>query len=276
MTQFLKDMPMDEYHSHPSLSKSMLAVLGDCPARFKHMYIDGNKRQETESLRIGKAVHTLALEPKKWKAEYVTFSGDRRTKQGKEDYAEALASGKTIINEKEIEQIEGMANSLSKNPFALALLKADGYAESTIIWNEDGLDLRCRPDFMRNDGLIVDLKTCRSANPSIFHSDAWKFHYDVSVAMTSRGYEAHFGKPADNYVFLCIEVEAPYIVECFESYAAMDNITGMSYLSAGEVRLNKLINKYKECKAADNWPSYSGRITTMKIPSWAMKGLENE
>lgn len=277
MTQFIKNMPMDEYHAHNSLSKSMFSELDDCPARFKYRYIDGNKRAETDSLRLGKAVHTLALEPHMWKTEYAVFEGDLRKSADKEEYAELLASGRTIIRSAQMEQIEGMANSIVKNPIALALLKSEGYAEASIIWDDDDLTFRCRPDYLRNDGLIVDLKTCKSAKPSIFGKDAWNYHYDVSVALTTRGYKAHFGKEPDNYVFLCVEVEAPYIIECYETYAPMDEFTGLSYLEVGEMRLNKLIETYRKCKAADHWPAYSGKIETMRAPSWALKGtIEND
>jgi hypothetical protein len=273
MTQLIKDMPMHEYHSHKSISKSMLGDLDDCPARFKYRHIDGNKREETDSLRLGKAIHTLALEPHLFDSDYTIFEGDRRTNAGKAAYAEAMESGKTVLRQADMEQIEGMANSLVKNPMALALLKSEGYAEATIIWDEDGETFRCRPDYLRNDGLIVDLKTCRSAKPELFTRDAWNYHYDMSVALTTRGYRAHFGKEPDNYVFLCIESEAPYIIECYESYAPMDDFTGMSYLEMGEMRLNRLIEKYKECKAANHWPAYNGKITPMKAPAWAMKGM---
>lgn len=268
-----KAMPMDDYHAAKKhLSKSMLSDFADCPARFKHYHIDGGKRAETPSLALGKAVHTLALEPEKWKAEYVVLDVDKRTTKGKEEWADAEESGKTILRAKDMEQIEGMANALSTQPFALALLKAEGYVEASIFWQQDGLDFRCRPDFMRNDGLIVDLKTCRSAKPNMFFKDAYNYHYDMSVALTCRGYEALRGTPADNYVFLCIETEAPYIVECYESMSPMDS-SGLSYHEIGNMRLDKLLEQYKQCVAANDWPAYSGKIATMKAPAWAINSM---
>ena len=71
-----------------------------------------------------------------------------------------------------------MANSLLKNSLALSLLKSDGYVEASIFWeNEEGMKFRCRPDFMRNDGLLVDLKTAESVRPENFYKNANNFNY---------------------------------------------------------------------------------------------------
>lgn len=44
-----KDMGIDEYHSHKDIiSKSMLSDFADCPARFKHSYIDGNDTKKNK------------------------------------------------------------------------------------------------------------------------------------------------------------------------------------------------------------------------------------
>lgn len=269
--ELLKSLPMEEYHADRSrLSKSMISDFADCPARFKHRYIDDNPREETDSLRVGKAIHTLALEPELWAAEYVVLDVDKRTKAGKEEWAEAEASGKTILRQKQYEDIEGMANALTRNPLALALLKSPGYVEATIHWDHEGIPAKCRPDFLRNDGLIIDLKTCRSAKPSLFHRDAENYHYALSVALTCSGYESLHGKPADNYVFLCVETEAPYIIECYESMAPMDEVSGLTYLEYGRYHLEALLNRYRECLAANHWPTYSGKIEPMKAPAWAV------
>lgn len=273
MAKLHKDMPMEKYHgSKETLSKTGLTVFADCPARYKYLFMDGGEKPETDSLRIGKAVHTLALEPEKWKSEYVVFEGDRRTVQGKKDYAEAMVSGKTIIRTADLEKIEGMANALVKNPFALALLKSDGYVEATIEFEYQGIAMKCRPDFMRNDGLIVDLKTTRSAKPSLFTKDAYGFGYDLSVAITAEGYKALHGKYPEEYVFLCIEPEAPHIVSCFASMSP--DAEGISMHEVGRAYLDRVIERFKECKEKNVWPAYQEKIVPIGVPSWVMNRME--
>jgi hypothetical protein len=281
-----KSMTIDEYHQQTDyLSKSMLSELADCPARFKYKYIDGNDKQQTASMRLGNAVHVLALEPEIWKDNYhilpetyfndkgeeKPFRADPRMQAYKDEMEKA--GDRIVLKRDEYERVEQMAESLTRNQFALALLKAEGYPEASIFWQEDSTPLRCRPDFMRNDGLIVDLKTCRSAKPSFFQKDAWNMHYDVSVALTARGYNALYEQQPDNYVFLCIETEPPYIVEAYETHKPMDDFTGLSYQEIGEMRLTNLLNDYRECVANDHWPGYVGKISTMKAPRWAVNQL---
>lgn len=279
-----KSMSIQEYHDQTGiLSKTMLAKFADCPARFKYAYIDGGEPKKTKSLRIGNAVHVLALEPVLWKAGYhvlpKTYFNDKgeekpfRQDERMEVYKEEIvkAGDRVILKQEEYNQVEAMAESLTKNTYALSLLKADGYVESSIFWETEGQKFRCRPDFMRNDGLIVDLKTARSVKPSLFQSDAFNMHYHLSVALTARGYEALYEKPVDNYVFLCIEPEPPYLVSCFESLAPMDNMVSLSYLEYGNTVLDKILSDISECRRADNWPGYVNKIEGMKIPQWAMR-----
>lgn len=273
------DMSNEEYHSKTdALSKSMLSVLADCPARFKYQYIDGGKQEDTKSLRLGSAVHTLALEPEKYAATYhVLPEGhrmDARTDKHKEQII--LADGKTMLKAQEHQQVQEMAEALTKNAYALSLLKAPGYVEASIFWEDaDGQQYRCKPDMLRNDGLILDLKTCRSAKPSMFMRDAYNLHYHLSVAHTCNGYEKLYEKPAEEYVFIAIESEAPYLIECYSTFDIFDDLNGLSYLSMGQWELAKLIERYKICKASNNWPSYNDKITPMKAPAWAVNKVIN-
>lgn len=276
MAAVLKEIPILEYHRSPGLSKSMISVLDDCPTRFKYQYLDGGKKEETASLRLGNAMHVLALEPELWKSGYhVLPEGhrkDARTEKHKEQVD--IAAGRTMLKQEEFETVEGMADALVKNPFALSLLKAPGRVEASIFWEFDGINMRCRPDFMRNDGLIVDLKTARSVKPEFFFKDAYNYHYDLSVALTTMGYEELYGKIPDNYIFLCIESEPPYLIEAYESYRSPVDGDGMplgpSYLDKGRERLDKLISIYKGCVLSGVWPGYVGKIRAMEVPRWAI------
>lgn len=270
-------MPMEKYQaSHEFISKSMLGVFDDCPAKFKYLYIDGNEKPRTKSLRLGTAIHTLALEPEKFRSEFYVLP---MKDDGKEiirnashaAYKEqlAIAADREVLSNSEYEQIEGMANSLTRNTMAINALKGAGFIESTIMWEQDGMKFKCRPDLMKNDGLIIDLKTAKSAKPRIFMSDARSYGYDLSVALTSRGFQALHGKPAEEYIFLVIEPEVPYVVELFTSFETDEN-TGQSYLDSGSNRLDAIIERFKECQASKIWPNYTGgSITPMSQPAWS-------
>lgn len=268
---FHKDMSMETYQkSTDYLSKTMLSVGADCWAKFKYQFVDGNyESKDTPSLRIGSAVHTLALEPDKFAADYYILPEDYdgRTKEGKILKAEADESGKTVLKFQEIKDILGMAEAIKRHPLALGLLESPGYVESSIFWEQDGMKFKCRPDLMRNDGLIVDLKTCRTAHPRMFSRDAYNFKYDISVALTCRGYQALHGKMPEEYVFLCIETEAPYIISCFTSFSATE--FSPSVLEIGNRRLDRVLDDYRECAASGIWPEYQNIIAPLSLPSYA-------
>ncbi len=164
--QLHKTMPIDEYHAQKDfLSKSMLKDFADCPARFKYLHIDGGEKKKTKSLRLGNAVHTLALEPELWESGYHTlpktyyndkgkesaFKNDIRMQVVQDEYQkagyevaknpetkkwEATETGKSkvILTQDERATVESMAAALAKDTYAVSLLKTPGYVEASIFF----------------------------------------------------------------------------------------------------------------------------------------------
>jgi len=284
------DMSITDYHADKShISKSGLAKFADCPARYKHYYIDGGEQEQTDSLRLGNAVHVLALEPELWKSNYhilpATYWNDKgEEKEWRHDKRMqvvkdqiALAGNKTILKKSEYDLIESMANSLAKNTYAVSLLKTPGYVEASIFWeDEEGNKLKCRPDKMGNDGLNCDLKIARSVKPDVFYRDAFNYGYHLSAAITAQGFKAHFERDQDNYVFIAVEQEAPYMVECFEVMKPISDLIDMNYLDYGTMQLSLLLSRMNECIVNNLWPQYQGKIGAMKLPEWELTKLINQ
>jgi hypothetical protein len=285
----LNDLSIEDYHDMGNVnkygknaifSKSQLGLM-DCPAKFKYEYIDGAEKEEKDFLNVGNAVHTLALEPDLFHSRiYLLPEGVRRDKRTDvyQKHLEA-ANGRKIITAGDFIDIQGMAKSLASNKKAMYLLQASGKIEASIFWQdeESGFNLRCRPDFMRDDGLIVDLKTANSAESNDFARSAFDCHYDVSVGMTVDGVEKLIGKKPDNYVFLVVEKKAPYIIEAYDSFRPWDkdDIAQTTYFDAGSYRYRQSIDKLKKCFDTGIWGGYSDSINPMSVPRYAMKKLEN-
>lgn len=276
------DMSNEEYHALSSfgvVSKSMLAEM-ECPARFKWFYIDGHKEQDQDHVNLGSAVHTLALEPEKFHDRfYIIPKGQRRDKRT-DAYKKCMAEAgeRIMITHDDHETMRFMAESLAGNKLARAILEGDGKIESSIIWrdHETGEILRCRPDFLRDDGLIVDIKTTHSAEPRLFERTAFNLHYDVSAAMTSDGVWSLNGKKPDNYVFLICETKPPFTVQVRDCFRPWDDggFNSLSYYEAGHYRFRKLLNRYIECKQSGEWPGYQQTIEPMAVPRYGMMELE--
>lgn len=277
--ELFETMGIQKYHSQKDvLSKSMLSDLlrPSCPAYFKWKHIDGGQEEQTKSLRLGIAVHLLALEPEKFAAAYHVLPEGMKRDARHEKYKQELlrAGNRECLKPDEHSQILAMARAIRKNPVALKLLDAPGKVEASIFWEEDGLKFRTRPDFMRENPLVIDLKTCRSAHPDTFIKDAYNFHYSMSVALTARGYKALYGKELENYVFLCVETEPPYLISCFDSMRPFDPVSGLTYLDVGNKLLDSCVQTYKDCVAAGVWPAYQETIEPMNVPRWAQNFLE--
>ena len=80
-----------DYHSYKeAISKSRLAKMSVCPSYFK--WAETAEIKPSAEMVIGSATHKLILEPTDFDREFVVSPNfDRRTKQGKEDYADFLA-----------------------------------------------------------------------------------------------------------------------------------------------------------------------------------------
>lgn len=283
------DLSIEQYHdlgnfkAHGEkaiLSKSQLADILDCPARFKYFHIDGNRETEKDYFNVGNAIHTLALEPDTFHDRfYVIPEGIRRDKRT-EAYKACIAEAneRKMLTSTDFVTIGEMSKALASNRKAMAILDGTGWIEQSVIWTdkETGLKLRCRPDLHREDGLIVDIKTAACAEPTKFMRAAFDMHYDISAAMTCDGIEALTNKRPENYIFLVIEKTAPFIIEAYDSFRPFDpeDMSNMTYADAGRYRFRKALDKFQECKRTGNWPSYSEIITPMGVPHYEIKKME--
>ncbi len=284
--ELFKDMPIEEYHEHTRrLSKSMLQKFNDCPERFDYLYNKGGQEKSTPSLRLGNLVHLLALQPELYKQSYhvlpeTYIDGKGAEKPWRNDprmqvYKDEVekAGDLMMITKADKLKAEAMAKSIANNAEAKELLEGDGYIEASIFFKHDGIPFRCRPDDMKNNGLLNDLKITRSNKPGLFRKDAWNFGYHLSVAITAIGYEELYKTKPDNYTFICVEQEPPYIVQCYDTFRPFDPISGLSLYDMGMYELEKLIKRYKECKEQDHWPAYFEGIEPLGAPAWAVKQM---
>ena len=217
-------------------------------------------------MRLGTALHTHVLELSRWDAEIaVAPNCDRRTKAGKEAFAafEADSAGKTVITADDAEVVMQMGRSIMRHSGAAMLLGMAGKAETTHMWTDAtyGLECKCRPDWLTNDGtIVVDLKTTRDASPRGFRHSITSFRYHVQSGWYLHGVAESTGKRPDQFIFICVETTAPYAVAVYAADAEM--------IERGYQQAMDDLGKLAVCKAADNWPSYSDQIEPISLPAW--------
>lgn len=185
--------------------------------------------------------------------------------------AEWLANNtsRTVLTQEQWEQLHGMAASVMAHPAASRLLTdVPGKAEISFYWNDPvtGELCRIRPDWLRDDDIIVDLKTTDDASPDGFAKSVANWRYDVQDAFYCDGFREVTGRRA-RFVFIAVEKKPPYAVAVYALDAESKEI--------GRAQYREDLDKYAACKANDNWPGYGDAVQKLNMPGWHKKKTEH-
>lgn len=258
-----------DYHRHWAVSKSGLDQIAKSPLHYWARFLDPDRvwPEPTPAMRLGTALHTHVLELSKWDEQIAVAPSDinRRTKEGREQWAafEAAAKRKTVITADDAEQVMAMGRAVMRHPAAAMLLGLPGKAETTHMWTDasTGLECKCRPDWLTDDGsIVVDLKTTKNASIQGFKRSIADYRYHVQAGWYLHGIEQATGRRPDQFIFICVESTAPYAVAVYAADAEM--------IERGHDQAMRDLAKLAVCKAADHWPSYSDQIETISLPGW--------
>lgn len=267
----MENMTNKEYRKHEGISKSDLFKITKSPMHFK--YALEHPQEDTPALLFGRAVHKYLLEKDDFFNEFAVMPQfDRRTKEGKEKYAEFEKSvvGKDIISETDFEVIKEMAAVIDSSKYARRLLT--GETEQSYFWKDEatGETCKCRPDCLvtvSGRKIIVDYKTTDDAETEAFMKSAIKYGYDLQAGMYTEGMKANTG---DDYLFLFVaqEKKPPYAINIVQP----DDY----FMTEGNQLFHQLMEIYHECKETDNWYGYmkTGEVNSLSIPNW-LKGAIN-
>lgn len=207
----MKKMSDKEYFGIDAVSNSSFRLMRESVLHYVNRKLF---ELESSSINLGSAVHKLVLEPDEFEDEYAVecFEGCELNKNSKA-YKEAKAKwledveGKTILSNDEFKKISTMA----RNVVAIAGgLLSDGVSEVAFLSKIDGVDVKCKVDYYReNLGLVFDLKTTKSIKD--FEKSIVEYGYGTQSAfyldvINSCGYEAN------RFIFIIVESVAPYNV----------------------------------------------------------------
>ena len=266
-------MTEQEYRDCEGVRRSELWLLnpenGGSPEKYK--WFKEHPEPETPALLFGRVVHKLLLEHQDFFSEFcITPRVDRRTREGREKYAEfeAAVDGRTQISGDMYRQALEMTMKAIEEPFVNTLIA--GRHEVPITWTDEETGVKCkaRLDCLTEiDGqlYVVDYKTTTSAHLGSFSNSAFKYGYHFQAAMYLDGVKAVTGRDA-KFFFIAQEKDEPYAV-CV--YAADDE-----FIHSGEDKFRELIGIYRECEASGNWYGYMGAepaVLTLQLPAWAVK-----
>lgn len=171
--------------------------------------------------------------------------------------------GRIVLSPEQWDQLHAMAAAVHAHPAAGALLTSvPGEAEKSVYWNDPttGVLCRCRPDWWREDDVLVDLKTTDDASPEVFAKSMANWRYDVQDPFYTDGVKIATGRNVKAFVFIAVEKKPPYAVGVYVLDSASREI--------GRAMYQQDLKVYAECLANDNWPGYGDKIQTINMPAW--------
>ena len=127
-----------------------------------------------------------------------------------------------------------------------------------------------RADWITLDGLLVDLKSTRSADVRNFGRQAWHLSYFHQAAFYAMGLAAVTGcKPEQvPFLFVAVESDPPHdscvFCPCDETrYAAQEEVFA-------------LMDKLAECKRTNTWPGRYQGVQQLKAPAYVLMSEDED
>lgn len=170
-----------------------------------------------------------------------------------------------VLTVEQWDQLHRMRDAVMNHKAARALLTGvPGKAELSVYWNDavTGELCRCRPDWWREDDLLVDLKTTDDASPEGFAKSIANWRYDVQHPFYVDGVKSATGRTPRGFVFIAVEKKAPYAVGVY--------VLDSDSVELGRAQYQADLQRYAECKRTDVWPGYGDKIQTISVPAWHM------
>lgn len=256
-------VPFGNYRAAAGVNVSSLKEFNRSPLHFKHAR--ENLKPTTSAMSLGTAAHCATLEPERFAAEFVTWTGGRRAGKEWESFkTDADAAQRVVLTEDERETALAIAAAVRACPEALVYL-LQGHAEVSMAWHHDEPEmmLKGRVDWLTAiDGcdVVVGLKTTRDLRPREFAAQAarlayhwqWAFYYDGFERITGR-------KPAT--VEIVVESAAPHAVAV---YRIPDHV-----LERGRQEYGAALKQLAQCEASGVWPGPVVGEVEFDLPGWA-------
>lgn len=265
------DITMSEYLADPcpgpSLSRSLIhTLLTSTPthAYRDHPRLGARNYGSSRRADFGSAAHSLVLGRGQDVHEIQALNprGDQatdyRTKAAQAERDAAIEADQIPILAKDRAEIDGMVAVARE---FMDHLKISGRAEQTIVWEEDGVWFRCRPDLL--DDFIqrcIDYKTATSAHPLTWcKKTIFPGGYDLSAALTIRGLKAVTGEDWP-YLFLAQEMVEPWAPALITA--------GPNMVAHANEKIDCAVSIWKRCRDADEWPRYGYGVYVADVPAY--------
>lgn len=248
------------YRNIDALNQSGMDYLRQSPAHYRAWRTGLLDAESTPAQIFGAAFHCAILEPDDFHRRYARFDGDRRTKDGKAEYAALQAAGLTTLSGDDWQAIAAMREAVMAHPVASHLIE-NSIHEFAYAWKDPDTGAACKgiADIVMPTagGLVLaDLKTTTDASEEAFRLAIARYHYHRQAAFYLDG----FGARAVNVI--AVEKAPPYGVMVYRIPPHV--------LAVGRAAYKPLAALYQGCVESGKWPCYDTGITDLQLPAWAI------
>ncbi|MEM7165981.1 MAG: PD-(D/E)XK nuclease-like domain-containing protein [Planctomycetota bacterium] len=261
-----RGVPFWQYRGWDAINNSSLGAAKQSMLHYRMQ----EPLKDTPSLKLGRLVHEMALEPENALRNYVVLPDltegikakrPKATNEYKNRLAEfqELHEDKEIVTQEEYDQMVGCLRSLRSNARFREYMNGADY-ELSILWVDETSGLRCkaRLDICKPGELIGDIKTTQDA--SAFEKSIANFDYHRQAAFYMDGAVA-VGLDPKEFCFVPVEKTPPF--GCRAAPMAGEAIL------VGREMYQSALQRIAEAEAADVWPSYQDP-SVWHLPKWAM------
>jgi hypothetical protein len=256
---FNDNVSNEAYHGDVEyLSSSSLKLALRDIRTFVRKYVDGEKivHSNQDNMDFGSYIHTLILEPELVDEEFTVYEGAVKRGEKWEKFKEENKDKIIIGNLADI-KAKTIVEAYKKDPHAPKLI-CDGVAERSLCVKLDGVKIKVRADYLK-DNKVIDIKTTQSLlDPEKIQNVIVRYDYDLSAALYVDALEKFTGKKHEFY-FVFIKKDS-FEVGCFKASQQM--------IDNGRRKYRKAIEIIKKGRKTGKY--FEDGIIELDIPTWAL------
>lgn len=242
------------------------------PALYKRKYIDNAiPSNVTDAMQLGSLIHCMLLEPSEVTRRYARAPKvDRRTKEGKQTYAEfvALLDGHTCVDADTWDHAERVCDATRSNPVVARVLESCQRTEHILKWNDTDTPLKCKakidcsvhPD-NGSPMSLFDIKTTNDPYRLSFERNMANRGYHRQAAWYTWGAELAYGVSDLPFCFIAIGTEEPY-----DSFVYP---VGNQTVAIGREENRATLFEFFACHATGEWEHPERCLwSEINLPKW--------
>ena len=254
---------IENYHKREGVSSSMLKTIMVSEAHLDEM-LNRNK-QPSKAMILGDAFHAMLLQPERFAENYDEVQDVYKINVGGHQKGEpkydALdrpifnyihkTDGNLSIGVEDYYKLQAMHKAVLSCPEAMELLNKSKYTECSFFYK----DLKVRPDFITEDGWIVDLKTVGGMNdkpsaPDSFARNFFDLFYDIQMYMYTEVVKQDIPN-IKGFKFLCVDTKIPSGVQIYTFIPSES-----PWYELGGYRFRDALKRYRKYEKSTVHPTY--------------------